>query len=264
MTTAGTSRMEITGNAPTGAPCWATLLTHDIDSSRAFYGQVLGWEFAPSPMGEDWSTATAEGIPVASLGAVDPSLPVALDWTAYFAVADSNEAAGRVRERGGTVAIGPVDTPSGRATLAADPTGPTFGLWEGRMVDDWQHWRLHRPWWLVLESADPFAAALFYGAVLDWEYREGADAVGYEDDEIVLRDHGHVAARLRARDPRNPELHPRWNLIFPVPDVAEAARRAVALGAVRLAETTPVADEGAVLRDPDGAVFSLAPESGSL
>ncbi|MFF8564422.1 VOC family protein [Streptomyces albidoflavus] len=261
MTTAGTSRMEITGSALTGAPCWATLLTHDIDAARDFYGQVLGWEFAPSPMGDDWSTATAEGIPVASLGAVAPSLPVAVDWLAYFAVADSDEAAGRVRERGGTVAIGPVDTPSGRATLAADPTGPTFGLWEGRMVDDWQHWRLHRPWWLVLESADPFAAALFYGAVLDWEYREGEDAVGYEDDEIVLRDHGHVAARLRPRDPQNPALHPRWNLIFPVPDVAGAAHRAVELGAVRLAETTPVADEGAVLRDPDGAVFSLAPAS---
>ncbi|MCK2144747.1 VOC family protein, partial [Streptomyces sp. WAC00276] len=73
MTTAGTSRMEITGNALTGAPCWATLLTHDIAAARDFYGQVLGWEFAPSPMGEEWSTATAEGIPVASLGAVAPS-----------------------------------------------------------------------------------------------------------------------------------------------------------------------------------------------
>jgi len=30
--------------APFGAPCWIDLFTSDPDKSRAFYGELFGWE----------------------------------------------------------------------------------------------------------------------------------------------------------------------------------------------------------------------------
>src|SRR6478735_4391347 len=32
---------------PNGVPCWADLTVPDVAAAQAFYGAVLGWEFAP-------------------------------------------------------------------------------------------------------------------------------------------------------------------------------------------------------------------------
>lgn len=51
-------------------------------------------------------------------------------WTPYFAVEDADVAAARVRERSGTVAVGPLTLGKGRGVLASDRDGASFGLWE--------------------------------------------------------------------------------------------------------------------------------------
>ncbi|WP_039947625.1 VOC family protein, partial [Streptomyces sp. NRRL S-118] len=103
-----------------GAPCWVSLMTRDLRASQDFYGAVLGWRFKPARLGEEFSVALARGKPVAGIGALAKALQVAVAWTPYFAVENADETASRIRERSGTVAVGPVSFVVGRGALAAD------------------------------------------------------------------------------------------------------------------------------------------------
>lgn len=94
-----------------GAPCWVSLAAHDLAATRAFYEAVLGWEFRPGGLGDGFAVAMSDGRPVAGIGAMAPTLGVATAWLPYFGVADPDDTASRVRERGGTVGVGPIPFP---------------------------------------------------------------------------------------------------------------------------------------------------------
>ncbi|MGM7669640.1 VOC family protein [Microbacterium sp. A93] len=49
-------------------------------------------------------------------------------WRAYFIVEDADAAAEQVRQLGGTVVDGPMDTPFGRLATVVDPAGATFQI----------------------------------------------------------------------------------------------------------------------------------------
>jgi predicted enzyme related to lactoylglutathione lyase len=49
-------------------------------------------------------------------------------WMPYFAVADADAAAARIRELGGALLDQPVDTPYGRIVHATDPLGTLFTI----------------------------------------------------------------------------------------------------------------------------------------
>ena len=123
-----------------GAPCWVSLMARDLDSALDFYGSVMGWTFRPGSLGEEFRIALADGVPVAGIGALAPALQVAVAWTPYFAVADADETAARIRERGATVAVGPVALHTGRGALAADRDGAVFGIWQGSLITNWESW----------------------------------------------------------------------------------------------------------------------------
>lgn len=76
------------------------------------------------------AVASAGGVPVAGIGERRPGLAPSPVWTPYFSVRDADAAAARIRERGATLAVGPIPLGQGRAGLAADPDGATFGFWE--------------------------------------------------------------------------------------------------------------------------------------
>src|SRR5690606_2128243 len=132
----------------------------------------------------------------------------------------------RIRERGGTVGVGPVAyPPQGRAALATDRDGAAFGVWEGRLVDRWQVGERAAPAGVELHTRDAFDAAVFYGGVLRWaDGSPGCCEASYEEDRVVLRRGGVAVARrdggpVEAASPR-PQLRPRWLVRFRVPDVA--------------------------------------------
>lgn len=249
-----------------GAPCWASLATRSLASSQEFYGAVLGWTFRGTDLGDDFSVALYDGVPTAGLAKLTDALHIAHDWTPYFAVPDADTAAARIRERMGTLAVGPLEFPIGRAAVAADRDGARFGVWQGRLVADWRAWRENRPWWLDLTTPNPFAAALFYGEILDWaSERPGFCDVGYEHDDVVLRDDGRVAALITAGAEDSRALAgcgPRWNVHFPVRDVETASKTAVRLGGLVLERRSSDREDGATLRDPQGAVFCIASATG--
>jgi len=53
-------------SAPLGAPCWVDLFTSDPDTSKAFYGRLLGW--TATDTGEEFGgyiNFQKDGVPVA-------------------------------------------------------------------------------------------------------------------------------------------------------------------------------------------------------
>lgn len=251
-----------------GAPCWVSLMARDLGAAQDFYGAVLGWEFRKGRLGEEFSVALSGGVPVAGIGALAPRLTVAVAWTPYFAVEDADRTAARIRERSGTVAVGPISLSTGRGLLAADRDGAVFGVWEGELVRDWPAWRDSSPAWIRLLARDAFESAIFYGEILDWAAdRAGCCEVSYVEDAVQLHREGRVLARLTSgADPTsdNPLLHPRWHVHFGVEDVEGTARTAQRLGATLLGERFTPRGREASLRDPDGAIFTLSSGNDTL
>lgn len=246
-----------------GAPCWVSLATCGMDAAQDFYGPVLGWTFRPGRLGEDFCVAMSDGVPVAGIGAVSRQLGVAVGWTPFFGVEDADAAAARVRERGATLAIGPIALGEGRAALAADPGGATFGLWEGAVHSSWHVVHGPPPARLELRARNAFAAALFYGEVLEWATsRPGRCDVTYRDDAVMVGYGPHTVARIRGggvESAPDPQFVPRWNVAFHVNDVDDAVRVAVDSGGT-VASPARQAAEGraAMLRDRQGGLFTVA------
>ena len=246
------------------APCWVSLMARDLDAAQAFYGQLLGWEFesAPDRFGP-YLHAVVGGEAVAGLGVggADWAMPVA--WTNYFGTESADTAADAVRERGGTLAVGPLSIDAGRVAFAADPAGAVFGIWEGepglpgpRPVPTLPGF----PVWTELRTPDPFAAAMFYGEVFRWDDRDPASfEVSWEHERVVLLVDGRSVAALRAEKALGPAgTPPHWEVSFSVPDTDAAVGRAERLGGTLIG---PVFDTPygrvARLRDPEGGRFSV-------
>jgi len=122
-----------------GTFCWNELATPDLEGAQAFFAELLGWTgyvnpHSPAPyriienagrsnggilqMTEEWGDAPAH-------------------WIVYFAVADAEDAAERVRALGGAVHHGPFDTAAGKLVVCRDSQGAMFHLLQlAEPVDD--------------------------------------------------------------------------------------------------------------------------------
>jgi predicted enzyme related to lactoylglutathione lyase len=245
---------------PQGTPCWVSLMAHDLDAACAYYASLFGWEYerGPDRLGP-YVRATVDGLLVAGIGQFEETADFPVDWITYFSADSADEVAQRIRDCGGTVALGPLDsTDAGRLAVAADPAGAVFGAWEPRMHSGWQLSRvpgsvvwseLRTP--SVLDSADFYAKSFGLAAVED-----GRAEIGHEDGAMLLRYGGHRVAGIREAGPEDPR--PRWRVYFAVADLDMAVKSAIELGG-SLERSFPPACYGEVafLRDPQGGPFAL-------
>lgn len=242
-----------------GAPCWVSLTARDQDGAEDFYAAVLGWKWKSARLGDRFRIAYADDVPVAGIAAVASMWQVAVAWTPYFAVPGADEAASRTRERGGTIAVGPIAFPPGRAALLADRDGAVFGIWEGQLIPGWEGWRKEAPAFVKLHTRNAFDAAIFYAEVLDWaSAKPGCCDVAYDGDEVVLRSGPDVVARISSgalEAAPDPTIRPHWQIHFRVRDV-EACIHATESHGGTVLRADPNARE-AVLADPDGAQFTV-------
>jgi predicted enzyme related to lactoylglutathione lyase len=248
-----------------GAPSWVSLLARDPAASRRFYGELFGWQYEYDE--ERWGAyayAVTGGVRVAGIGSLPDQWGGAPTWTVFFGTEDIDAAAQRVGEHLGTVGIGPVDFAAGRIAVAVDPGNAVFGLWQGEPGPARRLRMSGAPAWIEL-STDAFAAAIFYGGVLDWDSRDGRRLdVFWENERVVLRADGRRIAALGTAkpSPAAPARRPAWCVYFSVDDAARAAERAQRLGGTLVApvQSTPYGDV-TQLRDPQGAQFFLISSS---
>ncbi|WP_405752817.1 VOC family protein [Streptomyces sp. NBC_00012] len=244
-----------------GAPCWVNLMAQDLRAAQSFYSDVMGWTFRPSALGSDFSVALAHGRPVAGVGYCPGGGHPAV-WTPYFAVRDADETAGRISERGATLAVGPLPLGEGRAGIAADRDGAVFGFWEGPALI-WPAEQGRVPVRLDLLTRDAFDAAIFYAEVFDWARPPGGCTVDYAQDHIMVQAQGRTVATLRgegAETDLDPGRRPRWNVGFLVTDSEQTAAAAVLAGGASSPVPYPAdAPSNAFrIRDCDGALFTVS------
>ncbi|NGO84261.1 VOC family protein [Streptomyces sp. 196(2019)] len=247
-----------------GVPCWVSLMTRDPHAAQDFYAAVLGWTYRSGTLGEAFSVAHADGLPVAGIGRIGPGLPTVTTWTPYFSVSDVDATAARVRERGGTIAVGPIRVGPGRGALAADREGAGFGFWEGR-TPPWSIGCGSAPAALELRTGHAFDAAIFYAEVFGWDPLEpdGCEVgYAYRRDTVVVRYRGHTVATLRGGGDGaspDPRLRPSWHVRFQVDDLTaatEAARKAG--GEVSPPAVSPDDGPESMIEDPGGALFTIS------
>ncbi|MBL1098631.1 VOC family protein [Streptomyces coffeae] len=244
-------------------PCWVSLTTPSLRETRDFYSAVLGWTWRPGEAAEGLLIALSGGDPMASIGEPGSGLRAAAHWTPFFATSSADDIAARIRERGGTVGVGPLSFGTGRIALASDAHGAVFGFWEGAVFPGWPRDQASAPAWLELRTRDTFAAAVFYGEIFGWTTEDSACTVEYEDGEVVVREAGRRAVAIRGgavETAPDPQVRPRWCVHFHVADVDAAVTAARAAGGS--VDVAPSASPSgtrreAALRDSVGGWFSV-------
>ncbi|MEU1403817.1 VOC family protein [Streptomyces sp. NPDC005728] len=242
-----------------GAPCWVSLMVHQLAATEEFYGELFGWEFRPGPQQlGPYVRALLDGHEVAGIGQLPPDRRLPVAWTPYLASDDVDETADQVRLCGGTVAVGPLDAAeAGRMAIASDPSGAVFGIWQraahaGTALSGVPG----TPAWNELLTFETASVAKFYETVF-----------GYEEEPVVSADFDYVTLQLGSRPvaglhgmghglPRDRGSH--WLTYFEVADADETLQQVAGLGGRVL---RPARDSAhgrvATVTDPEGAVFSV-------
>ena len=110
---------------------WNEQFSRDFDGSKAFYQAVFGYDYQDmSGDGFTYALLMVDGHEVGGIGEYPEDTPVQVPaaWGAYFAVTDTDAAAAKVTELGGSVAPPIRDSPYGRIALVADNHGAAFSL----------------------------------------------------------------------------------------------------------------------------------------
>jgi predicted enzyme related to lactoylglutathione lyase len=113
------------------AMCWNELASRDVEASKQFYKAAFGWEGTTEPFGPTTYTEfKAGGATVAGMREMGPQEPAEVPphWLVYFAVADCDAIAAKVRELGGRVLSEPMTIPPGRFAVLSDPQGGMFAV----------------------------------------------------------------------------------------------------------------------------------------
>lgn len=247
-----------------GVPVWLDLGVTDSAAAAAFYGSVLGWEFASAGPGSGgYGMLTLGGRTVAALGPLDAGARSA--WTLYFHSADTDATAKAVERAGGTVRAGPFDIPGrGRMAACTDPAGAEFAVWQPREAGGGLE-AVTEPGtlcWTELYTTDSAAARSFYAEVFGWEFEDTPmEGLTY----TVVRPAGGAADSHQGGIMElSPEwlaagMRSHWHPYFEVAD-ADVAVAAVTGhgGTVSMGpEDVPGVGRLASLTDPFGAPFAV-------
>jgi uncharacterized protein len=275
--------LERDGYLP-GVPCWVDTSQRDPEAAVAFYSGLFGWDFDDSmPPGSAgrYFIARLRGGDVAAVGSVPEDGSAIAVWNTYVWVQSADEAASKVRDAGGRVAIDPFDvTDAGRMAVLTDPDGAAFSVWQARAHKGARI--VNEPGSLNfngLNTRDAEGAKSFYSSVFGWE------TLGLGDDAEMWRLPGYgefleqsdpglrrrmaesgapegfedVVATLNPIRDDQPDVPAHWSVTFAVDDADATAERAAELGGHVV---VPPFDAPwvrmTVIADPQGATFTAS------
>ncbi|MER5658333.1 VOC family protein [Streptomyces sp. NPDC002131] len=244
---------------PEGTPCWADAMFSDVEGAKSFYGDVLGWTFgeASSEYG-NYTQAFSDGKAVAAVVPPTPGQEGQSAWCLYLASPDAAATAEKIKANGGEVLMEPMQVGDfGTMTLARDPSGAVFGVWQGGVHEGFE--KIGEPGayaWAEVFTRDPGKSDPFFPAVFPFAAQQ------VEDDNVDFRvfslEGNPVLGRMKMTDDFPPEVPPYVNVYFGVDDCDEAVARATARGGVlRFGPMDSPFGRFAAISDPQGASFSV-------
>lgn len=248
---------------PAGSFCWVELATTDQAAAKTFYASLFGWTPDDMPMGpSDYYTIfRLNGRDAAAGCTLRPdqlAQHVPPHWILYIAVDSVENSTARVAGLGGKVVAGPFDVmDAGRMSVAHDPTGAHFCLWQANRNQGIGVAGLNGTLcWGDLSTPDPKRAEEFYSALLGWQFmRDEKDPSGY----LHIKNGERFIGGVPPASHRQPGVPPHWLAYFQVDDVDATANKANAGGAKLLLPPTSMEGVGrfSVIADAQGAVFAI-------
>lgn len=253
--------MPVRHGAPLGAPCWIDLASSDLDRALDFYGTVFGWTFeSAGPEYGGYVNAAKNGQPVAGLMANDPQWQAPDGWTTYFHTADINATVSALTAAGGSSCIAPMEIPAkGFMSMATDPTGAPFGLWQPLEHQGFEViGEAGAPVWHQLTTRDHSAAVDFYRAVFGWRTERVADTDEFRYTTAWFGDQ-QLLGVMDGAGCLPADAGSNWTIFFGAEDVDKTLQVIADNGGavLRGAEDTPYGRLAAAA-DPTGAVFNLS------
>ncbi len=246
-----------------GTFTWRELMTPDVDKSRRFYGELLGWTTKTVPMRESSYDLVENGPAGDQVGGMMPFSKEGVPpcWMSYVSVEDVDASAKVVTGGGGNMVVPPQDIPDvGRFGVAMDPQGAGMVLF--RSAHPAPQPAKERPsigefCWEHLSTTDTAAAAAFYARLCGWTRRP----MDGDDGGLVLLNGGEPVASMRKAPPGVPA---HWMTHVAVAKLGEACDRARRLGGKVLLDPMPVPGMGsvAIVQDNVGAVVGLFQSTG--
>lgn len=254
--------MPIRDHAPPGAPCWADLFTSDVEGSRAFYGEVFGWEAQePSPEFGGYFMFHRHGVPVGGGMGDMPDVPATNSWKIYLSTNDITKTIELAEGKGAQVVVPAMPVADlGQQAVLIDPTGATVGAWQPGTFPGFTVLGEHgSPSWFELHSRDHDRALAFYRSVFGFDTQPipGPHDIRYD----IVRDpsgDGELAGMMDASSILAEGVPSAWSVYWEVDDLDATAAKVTSLGGavVMAPEDTPYG-RLATVRDPAGAEFKL-------
>lgn len=247
---------------------WYELMTRDQDRAIAFYEAVVGWKPADhensTPDDRYVTLSTGQRAVGGMLRLTDEMCAGGArpGWVGYVWVADTDAAAARIAEAGGTILMEPGDIPNvGRFAMAADPGGAPFYLLTPSPRDDEP--KPAEPTdpgivsWHELYAAQGEKAAFdFYSSQFGWETMDEMDMGAMGKYRIFGADGVPVGAMMNK--PENvPES--RWGFYVNVDGIDAAIERVEANGGTVAMGPIEVPGGSWIIQaaDPEGVAFAL-------
>jgi uncharacterized protein len=247
-------------SAPVGAPCWVDLSTSDPDKSRAFYGELFGWNpVDPGPEYGGYINFHKAGVPIAGCMRNDGQSGMPDGWMVYLATDNAKDTTESVTAHGGQVIFPAMEVMAlGSMAIVTDVGQAAIGVWQpGEHKGFGLLGEPGTPSWFELHTRDYDASVAFYRDVFRWDTHVASDAPELRYTTLGEGD-GMLAGIMDASafQPAGAPAH--WSIYFGVDDADAALKHIVELGGaiVMPAEDTPYG-RLAEAADSTGAQFKL-------
>ena len=238
---------------------WHDLMTADVEGAKKFYGEVVGWSFAPPMMGYVVANVGDAGIG-GIMATPDHLKGMPAMWSGYIYTPDVDAACKTITKLGGTIKREPWDVPDTlRMAVVADPTGGFFNIMQPLSQGDRKlapEGAVGTVGWNELHAGDLPTAWDFYSQMFGWTKGRTMDmgAMGpYQLFQIDGKDVGGMMKRQEMLP------MPMWLYYFNVDGIdAAVARITKAGGKVVMGPHQVPGGQWIVMAvDPQGGSFQL-------
>jgi predicted enzyme related to lactoylglutathione lyase len=250
-----------------GRNVWFDLMTPDMEGSKRFYSEAIGWRTEQWKDGDPKMPYTMWLVGETPMGGLMPLPDEAKRmgappmWMAYTTVEDVDATMKRVVSLGGSVNMPAFDVhKAGRMAYVADPQGAAFAVFapvgeDMPAMDRKQHGVFG---WSELNTNDADAAWGFYQKLFGWNERGSMD-MGPDGKYQMFQDPTQTTMGGISNAAQNMKLPPHWLHYITVDDMGAALQRIKGNGGkvVHGPMEVPENDVIAQCVDPQGAYFAV-------
>ena len=238
---------------------WYDLMTPDVEGSKKFYADVVGWNFTLQPPA--YHVANVGSVGVGGIMETPTEIKdMAPFWAGYIMTPDVDATCAGIKKLGGKVHREPWDVPGIlRMAVVGDPTGANFNIMQPLRPAPAEHLApgfAGTIGWNEAHVGDLDVAWDFYSKMFGWT-KGTVMPMGEMGDYVLFQIDGKDIGGMMKKQPMLPT--PSWLYYFMVDGIdAAVARITKAGGKIAMGPMTVPGGQWIVSAfDPQGANFQL-------